>query len=248
MSRVPELPPSCAPLIVVALLAKSLAVYLVVTSEYASFVLVVVAFFVSGFLADLITAFAHFALDYVVTSYKIPVIGPMAREFQKHHENPVQYPTNSNYSVNFTKGAYGNLPVLIPVIVIAWNGIEGVLSFFILTTLVGASVWAFFVNQIHAYTHIGADCFSEELQQQMERIKDLASETEQRKKYETLFETVPIPWAIRTLQNLRLILSPSAHNVHHITFEKNFAIINGWSNPVANLILQPLARQFKAKA
>ena len=247
MSRVLELPQSCIPLILIAVLAKLLAIYLVATSEQASLILMVAAFFVGGFLADLVTAFVHFGLDYAVKSYKMPILGPMAWEFQKHHEDPIQFPTNSNYGVNFTKGAYGSLPLLIPVIILAWDGTEGALSFFVLATLVGISIWGLFVNQIHAYTHVGADFASEEFNRCLERIKGLPTEADQRRESDRLFATVPIPRAVRVLQNFRFILNPSAHNMHHIDFEKNFAIINGWSNPIANLVLAPLSRHFKQK-
>lgn len=247
MTRVLELPNSCLPFIVITILATLLAVYLVAASEHASLVLAIAAVFASGFLADLITAFVHFGLDYAVPSYRVPILGPMSREFQEHHDNPTQSPSNSNYGVNFTKGAYGSFPVLIPVIIFAWNGTEGVLSFFVLATLTGMSVWALFVNQIHAFTHMGSDVSSEEFSQWTERIKNLPTETEQRREYDRLFENIPIPRAVRVLQGLGVILSPSAHNMHHINFEKNFGIINGWSNPISNLVLVPISRHFKQK-
>jgi hypothetical protein len=42
---------------------------------------------------------------------------------------------------------------------------------------------------------------------------------------------------IRTLQRWRIILPPSAHQSHHTTFDRDFSVISGWSNPLLNWLL-----------
>ena len=41
----------------------------------------------SGFLGDLFTGFAHFGFDYVFPD-KMPILGPVAKEFRQHHDRP----------------------------------------------------------------------------------------------------------------------------------------------------------------
>jgi hypothetical protein len=37
-----------------------------------------------------------------------------------------------------------------------------------------------------------------------------------------------------------LLISPASHRVHHRTYDRNFAIVNGWSHPFMNVLVQPL--------
>merc|ERR1711964_939140 len=41
---------------------------------------------------------------------------------------------------------------------------------------------------------------------------------------------------IMVMQKLHIFLPPHHHHHHHHTFEGNFCILNGWANPVMNLI------------
>ena len=52
---------------------------------------------------------------------------------------------------------------------------------------------------------------------------------------------------MRLLQRCRLILSPERHNLHHTHFEADFSSVNGWSDPLLNIVLKPLARRYKAR-
>lgn len=56
---------------------------------------------------------------------------------------------------------------------------------------------------------------------------------------------MPIPPVIRLLQRCHLILNPGMHNLHHLAFETDFCSVNGWSDPVINWILRPIARHYK---
>jgi hypothetical protein len=42
--------------------------------------------------------------------------------------------------------------------------------------------------------------------------------------------------------------SQSANNLHHIAFESDFSSVNGWFDPITNLIFRPLVRRIKAKS
>lgn len=44
------------------------------------------------------------------------------------------------------------------------------------------------------------------------------------------------PWFIGLMRRLRLLLTPEAHDVHHRTLRRDFAVINGWSNPLVNVL------------
>ena len=176
MSHTLELPQSSVFFIAVGVLTNLIALYFVSGSEHVSFFLVLSAVVVSGFLADLITALAHFGFDYVIPG-GMPIFGPIAREFRKHHEAPGLSP--SNYAMNFTKGAYGSFPIAVLVICLAWNGSESALSFFLLATLMGISIWALFFHQIHSYAHMGSLLPAAEFNKWTDRIQHLSTEREQ---------------------------------------------------------------------
>jgi len=45
----------------------------------------------------------------------------------------------------------------------------------------------------------------------------------------------PTSRVVRVLQRTHLMLPPRDHRAHHATFDRNFAILTGWSNPLLNL-------------
>lgn len=224
----------------IATVALAAAFYRVSLHEGASVWLAFAAFFISGFVGDFFTGLAHFGFDYVFPD-KMPILGPIAKEFREHHEYPTLDP--SAYLVNFTKGAYSSLPFSLLAILIS-----GSVSFLFAATIVGMSVWALFFHQIHSYSHMGSILPAEEFNRRALEISRLPSKCAQRQEFEKLFATVPIPPVIRVLQRCRLILNPRSHNLHHLLFESNFSSVNGWSDPVTNPILGPIARRLKARA
>ena len=51
------------------------------------------------------------------------------------------------------------------------------------------------------------------------------------------------PWIITFLRKLGLLMTPEAHAKHHATLQRDFATINGWSNPVVNILFRFLMRR-----
>ncbi|MCJ8311906.1 MAG: carotenoid synthesis regulator CarF [Saccharospirillaceae bacterium] len=45
-----------------------------------------------------------------------------------------------------------------------------------------------------------------------------------------------IPYIPNILQKIRFFVSPERHDVHHQTLNRDFCILNGWSNPLVNMI------------
>lgn len=86
----------------------------------------------------------------------------------------------------------------------------------------------------------------EEFLAEVARIRNLRTKKQQVEAFRELFDKAPIPKPIRILQKLGLLLQPERHNVHHIHFESDFSSVNGWSDPVLNLIARPLARYYKS--
>ena len=208
-----------------------------------SLLLLVVAFFVSGFLADAFTGLAHFCFDYVFP-YWVPIFGPIAKEFRDHHEDPTLDP--SNYAENLTKGSFCSLPVALIVLYLAFACPSGSAWFLLLATLSGISIWAFLFHQIHSYAHMGSILPPDELHACIARLRKLPTTEQQVREFAKLFEAVPIPLPIRTLQRCRIILNPATHNLHHVLFESDFSSVNGWSDPLLNVVLGPVARRKKA--
>merc|ERR1719159_137310 len=46
----------------------------------------------------------------------------------------------------------------------------------------------------------------------------------------------PVPLWFKILQKLHLVQHFSEHSVHHSTFDRDFAVTNGWSNPLMNAL------------
>jgi hypothetical protein len=230
--------------VVGALIAFGFALRSVQTQDAASLWLALLAFAVSGFLADLFTAFAHFGFDYIWPDH-IPILGPVAKEFREHHDCPTLDP--ADYVENLSKGAYCSLPLSLLVLVLSESGAYGPIGFFALAILLGMSIWAFFFHQIHSYAHMGRCLDPEDFKHRVREISGLTNRQEQISEFEKLFVSVPIPHAIRLLQRFQLILDPKKHNFHHICFETDFSSVNGWSDPLANLVLRPFARRMKSR-
>jgi hypothetical protein len=50
------------------------------------------------------------------------------------------------------------------------------------------------------------------------------------------------PWPIRLMRGAGLLMTPAAHQHHHDTLRHDFSVINGWSNPALNLLVNALRR------
>ena len=239
------LPKSSKLTVVAALIAFGFAFQSVQGQESTNLWLALLAFAVSGFFSDLFTAFAHFGFDYIWAD-TIPILGPVAKEFREHHDCPTLDP--ADYVENLSKGAYCSLPLSILVFSLGESGTYGPVGFFLLSVLLGMSVWAFFFHQIHSYAHMGRCLDPEDFKRRVRQISRLTNRQEQLSEFEKLFVTTPIPNVIRMLQRFQIILDPKKHNFHHICFESDFSSVNGWSDPLANLVLRPFARRMKSKA
>ena len=239
-----SLPEISRPAITVALLLLAFCAWLLASYGQASILLLLLAFLVSGFLSDAFTGLAHFCFDYVFP-HDLPVLGPIAKEFQDHHEEPTLDP--SLYRQNFTKGAYASIPASLLTIVL-WLALpETALSFFCIAIVACISAWAFFFHQLHSYAHMGSHLAPDLFLVRIAEIGRLPSKRDQHRELKALFADVPIPPLVRLLQRCRLILSPERHNLHHTHFEADFSSVNGWSDPLLNIFLKPLARRYKAR-
>lgn len=239
-----ELPQASRPIIVLGILLLVWALVVLLRSDHLTILTAIALFFLSGFFADMLTAFFHFGFDYVFP-YKMPVLGPIAREFREHHEAPTLDP--SSYVVNLTKGAYASIPLALLGICVASFTADTFAMFLVTGTIIGMSVWALFFHQIHAYAHMGSSLAPEEFNARAAEIATLEDRTAQIRQFNELFDTVPIPRVIRLLQRCRVLLNPAIHNLHHIRFESDFSSVNGWSDPVTNPLFEVIARFYKAR-
>lgn len=55
--------------------------------------------------------------------------------------------------------------------------------------------------------------------------------------------TADTPWFIKTARALGLLMTPSAHAVHHATLTRDFATTSGWANPLLNALFGALRRR-----
>jgi hypothetical protein len=202
------------------------------------------AFFAGGFITDLISGLFHFSFDYVWPP-RMPIMGPISVEFQEHHTEPALDP--SAFVSNLTRGAYAALPfsLLAWAVAAAWPGTGA--GFLGAATLMSASIWMLGFHQIHSYTHMGSSIPAEEFNRTVAEISRLTSKRRQEKEFVKLFDAVGIPPFVRLLQRCRLFLRPELHWRHHIYYESDFSSVNGWSDPLMNLLYRPLARRKKAR-
>jgi len=132
------------------------------------------AFLVSGFVADAFTGVAHFGFDYVLR-YSLPVLGPVAFEFNQHHDEPSLDP--SSYGPNLTKGSYVSIPLSILLLMLVRVAPETYFWFWVEATFMGITAWAFFFHQIHAYAHMGSSLPPDVFKGRVEEIARLENQT-----------------------------------------------------------------------
>jgi hypothetical protein len=241
---VATLPARSVPVIAVALIAiGGTAADLLIRSNLTLFGFVI-ALAASGFLADGITALAHFSFDYIFP-YDFPIFGPIAQGFNEHHDTPTLDPKDR--IENFTLGAYGSCAISFVCAGFILFGDHGPVGSFAIALLWLLSIWGLLFHHLHSYAHMGAALDPDRFNREIERISTIACKSEQKAALRMLFDSVPIPSFIRILQRLRLTLEPGRHNLHHLHFESDFSSVNGWSDPFLNPLLGPAARYFKAK-
>lgn len=242
--RVLTLPQSSRSVVVTCFVVQAVALYAVFSHYRVSLWLSVIAFFAGGFLTDLISGLFHFSFDYVWPP-RTPIMGPISVEFQQHHEEPTLDP--SAIVSNLTRGAYGALPIAIITLIFVELSASTAASFLAAATLMATSLWMLGFHQIHSYAHMGSQLSPEEFNRAVVEINQLSAKRQQKQEFAKIFESIGIPKSIRLLQRCRLFLRPEVHWQHHISFESEFSSVNGWSDPLMNLLYRPVARRKKAK-
>jgi hypothetical protein len=242
--RVLTLPKSSRVVVAACFVAQAFALYAVTRHGQRGLWLSVRAFFAGGFITDLISGLFHFSFDYVWPP-RTPVMGPISIEFQQHHTRPILDP--SAIVPNLTRGSYGALPFAVLAWAVAYTSADTAGSFLVAATVMSASVWMLGFHQIHSYTHMGSSIPAEEFNRAVAEISALDSRRRQEEEFVKLFDAVGIPPFVRFLQRSRIFLRPELHWRHHIYYETDFSSVNGWSDPLMNLLYKPLARRKKAR-
>lgn len=238
------LPQSSKAVVITCLAMQAFVLCDVARQSHRSLWLAVVAFFVGGFLTDLISGLFHFSFDYIWPP-RTPIMGPISVEFKQHHEEPTLDP--SAYVSNLTRGAYGALPIAIITWVVIKLSADNSASFLAVAILMETSLWMLGFHQIHSYAHMGSQLSPEEFNRAVVEINQLPSRRQQKEEFARLFQSVGIPPLVRLLQRCRLFLRPEVHWRHHISFESDFSSVNGWSDPLMNLLYKPVAQRKKAR-
>jgi hypothetical protein len=242
--RVLTLPKSSRAVVAMCFAAQACALYTVARHNQRGLLLSVAAFFAGGFITDLISGLFHFSFDYVWPP-RTPIMGPISIEFQEHHTMPILDP--SAVVPNLTRGSYGALPFGLAAWAVAATSADTPGGFLAAATVMSASVWMLGFHQIHSYTHMGSSIPAEEFNRAVAEISRLDSRRRQEEEFVKLFDRVGIPPFVRFLQRSRIFLRPELHWRHHIYYETDFSSVNGWSDPLMNLLYKPIARRKKAK-
>src|SRR5690349_8328794 len=101
-----SLPKKSWTIIALSVVAQCFAIGALVSSFELNIPLLIAAFFIGTYLADLNTAIFHFGFDYVWPD-NFPIMGPISLEFRRHHDRPTLDP--SDMGGNLTRGAYMGL-------------------------------------------------------------------------------------------------------------------------------------------
>lgn len=201
----------------------------------------IAAFFIGGFITDLLTGLAHFGFDYIWPD-DMPILGPISVDFRAHHSMPTLDP--SALDVNFTMGAYAGLPFSLATLGAAYWLPDNILTALLTLSFFSISLWMLGFHQIHSYAHMGSCLSPQEFNQAVQEITKLPYK-EQKPAFRRLFDGTDIPHWVRLLQRVGLFLRPEVHWRHHIEFETDFSSLNGWSDPLMNFIYAPIARRKK---
>ena len=217
------LPPRARPLIVLSVCLRAASLCLIGRQSHANAAVAILAFFLSGFVVDAFTSLAHFGFDYVFL-YRTPVLGPIALEFNEHHDEPTLDP--SRYVENLTKGSYASLPILSLLLILVVSVPETNLSFLIEAVVMGMTVWAFFFHRIHAYAHMGSNVPA--ISQQHGRGNQRAGiEARAKACVRGIVQNGPYTAGNSFPATLPPDPKSAQHNLHHLRFESNFSSING---------------------
>jgi hypothetical protein len=244
MMAVLTLPKSSRVVVVTCFAAQAFALYAVARHNQRGLWLSAAAFFAGGFITDLISGLFHFSFDYVWPP-RTPIMGPISIEFQEHHTIPILDP--SALVPNLTRGSYGALPFALAAWAVAAWSADTNAGFLAAATVMSASIWMLGFHQIHSYTHMGSSIPAEEFNLAVAEISRLDSRRRQEEEFVKLFDRVGVPPFVRFLQRSRIFLRPELHWRHHIYYETDFSSVNGWSDPLMNLLYKPVARRKKAK-
>jgi hypothetical protein len=238
------LPKSSRILIVVCFAVQAVTLHQVASRQARSLWILPIAFFAGGFVTDLISGLFHFSFDYIWPP-RTPIMGPISVEFREHHDEPTLDP--SAFVSNVTRGAYGALPIALITLLVDKMSVDNFGAFLMLSILTATSLWMLGFHQIHSYAHMGSQFLPQQFNLAVTQISKLPTKRQQRREFAKLFDSVGIPRTIRMLQRCHLFLRPEVHWRHHILFESDFSSVNGWSDPLMNLIYAPLARRKKAR-
>ena len=156
--------------------AQAAALVALANHSYRSIWLMVLAFFLGGFLTDLISGLFHFSFDYIWPPHT-PIMGPIAVEFREHHEEPTLDP--SALLSNLTRGAYGALPLALITWTVNYLWADSTASFLVAATLMGTSLWMLGFHQIHSYAHMGSHLSPEDFNRAVVEISRLPSKRQQ---------------------------------------------------------------------
>lgn len=222
---------------------QAVVLAVVARHDHRSILLCVVAFFIAGYVTDLISGFAHFGFDYIWPA-EAPIMGPIAVEFRHHHDEPTLDP--SALATNFTKGGYGALPFALITLIVTLTYTGSAASFLVAATLMATSIWMLGFHQIHAYAHMGSRLSPDDFNRAVAEISRLPRKRDQKREFARLFQDVGIPKWVRVMQRCRLFLRPEIHWQHHNTFETDFSSVNGWSDSLMNVFYRPVAQRKKA--
>lgn len=172
-----------------------------------------VCIFLSLYMIDFVGACIHYYLDKYSGNNKY--IKPIAIEFQKHHDEPFQLINCSNFNLIHQISTLWFLPFLSFVFHLYLKYINVTSN--IIQSIIIIEIVMFSLGSLSQITH--------KLAHKMNYLS--------KKEQNTIFYSF-----IYFLQKYNIILTSKNHKIHHIKFDKNYSVFNGWSTTVFNKIIK----------
>jgi hypothetical protein len=178
---------------------------------HLSLILKIIFVIIGLYIADFLTGMIHIFLDNYNRNNKY--IKPIAKNFQEHHQTPEHILKKSILELLLETSLYG-IPIffnLINLIFYKTLKYKNILKLCILMQI--TYVISSHLSQI---THMLAH-----------KIIHITKKDK---------NTIPFK-VLNILQSYHIILNPKIHKIHHEKIDRNFPILNGWSNSLINSLL-----------
>lgn len=167
-----------------------------------------IEFGIAVFCADLLSGLFHIFMDNLKCYDTTSSLQKIAFDFQEHHKDPRSFCRNRSI---FAPGGQGQITRFVLVLQYLIRNIKN-------------NDFQYFINAFFLFSS------------NSQVIHSLAHRRYADDNNITELSMWKLPIGIKFLQNIALLLSPDHHSQHHKNGTNDYGIVNGWANPLLNLL------------